>query len=803
MHTNSSQGDTIEHVCELKRWDGTEGVESLDSGIVWVEDMDIYNDSLIFIAGQSNNRAVILNISDVTAPVAISCQDLLFKNILVDAQHDRIYTSTWNTLGVYSLSQALSPDSTLPSQVRGFCQASLLWDTTLSDIIYDIIKGNDNLIWVGYGSHVGFLNGMDNFIDLGVLSLSPVCTAYRLTASTDRRNKRIYVGSEDGHMYAVFRDEFVNITSANSDSATEDYQYEYDATASSVDGIPPAIHFEHFPSWMDTSGAIISGIPTSGGYDTSFVVVATDGVSRDSVIVTLKITDILTGPIEGTKTLSRNVILTEDVLIDTNATLIINPGVNIYVYPDSDYHNIGKAASKVEIINHGRIYACGTPGDSIKFIPWGTSGSWSWYGIEDEKGKGDTLAYCAIRNGYTGYYSSSDGKTLLRHCEIATQRDYGIYLGGKHEHLAVIDSSIIKDCATGIYSTTSLFEAHYDTITNLGKWGIYVYYHPCEADTIQQSIIGNVITKGTGGATEGIYMAGGMIYCTPRAILKFNTIKHFSSCGVDLYKTATGAWPDSIGGIQFGDGNYIDSNGTYGLYCNQSSPSIVGGSSCYPGANSFSYNGSYGIYCTASSPRIRLSWLKDNKVSNVKYTSLSYPNLGDSVRFWGDNWFETYSGPSSTWDMYNSNNNTVQIKAMRNYWGEYTPDTYDFYPNASLVNYRHYYHYDPCLYSSGRVDAYGRLIPESFALHQNYPNPFNPSTNIAFDLPQPTRVRLCIYNVMGQRIKTLADQDFPAGAHELMWDGRNDRGGQVSTGVYFYLFETDGFRDTKKMVILK
>jgi hypothetical protein len=94
-------------------------------------------------------------------------------------------------------------------------------------------------------------------------------------------------------------------------------------------------------------------------------------------------------------------------------------------------------------------------------------------------------------------------------------------------------------------------------------------------------------------------------------------------------------------------------------------------------------------------------------------------------------------------------------------------------------------------------------VPGEFALHQNYPNPFNPETQIAFDLPQAGRVELTVYNVLGRRIVTLAGGTFEAGSHSVSWDGRDESGTSVSSGVYFYRLETPSGSVSRKMVLLK
>jgi hypothetical protein len=89
------------------------------------------------------------------------------------------------------------------------------------------------------------------------------------------------------------------------------------------------------------------------------------------------------------------------------------------------------------------------------------------------------------------------------------------------------------------------------------------------------------------------------------------------------------------------------------------------------------------------------------------------------------------------------------------------------------------------------------------SLAQNYPNPFNPQTTIAFSLKNRGQVTLKVYNVNGELVRTLANESRSAGAHQLTWDGRNDAGETVSSGVYFYKLVTSNFSQTKKMVLLK
>ena len=133
-----------------------------------------------------------------------------------------------------------------------------------------------------------------------------------------------------------------------------------------------------------------------------------------------------------------------------------------------------------------------------------------------------------------------------------------------------------------------------------------------------------------------------------------------------------------------------------------------------------------------------------------------------------------------------------------------------------------YYYYVSAVFTSGGIQSEsfesnidsGRLlnptgindpvlVPTEFFLSQNYPNPFNPTTTISYGLPEASHVRIEIYNIMGQKVSNLVDQQQTAGYKQVIWDGKDNSGRSVSSGLYFYRIETKGFDKTKKMLLLK
>jgi flagellar hook assembly protein FlgD len=100
--------------------------------------------------------------------------------------------------------------------------------------------------------------------------------------------------------------------------------------------------------------------------------------------------------------------------------------------------------------------------------------------------------------------------------------------------------------------------------------------------------------------------------------------------------------------------------------------------------------------------------------------------------------------------------------------------------------------------SSGTSPAVPKII-----IAQSYPNPFNPETEISFTLPENSYVSLTIYNIQGQKVKRLVNEYQPAGTRRVVWNGRDEKGEGVASGIYFYRIEAGPNTVTNRMVLLK
>jgi hypothetical protein len=101
------------------------------------------------------------------------------------------------------------------------------------------------------------------------------------------------------------------------------------------------------------------------------------------------------------------------------------------------------------------------------------------------------------------------------------------------------------------------------------------------------------------------------------------------------------------------------------------------------------------------------------------------------------------------------------------------------------------------------VEQVSSEIPSAFSLSNAYPNPFNPETKVNFNVPQVSKVKLVVYNLLGQRVRTLVDEEIQAGSYSASWNGTDDYGRQMSSGIYFFSLESQSFKATKKMILMK
>ncbi len=96
-----------------------------------------------------------------------------------------------------------------------------------------------------------------------------------------------------------------------------------------------------------------------------------------------------------------------------------------------------------------------------------------------------------------------------------------------------------------------------------------------------------------------------------------------------------------------------------------------------------------------------------------------------------------------------------------------------------------------------------RYVPKEYALEQNYPNPFNPQTVIRYDLPVGSHITISVFNVVGQKVATLVDEEMDGGSYSVVWDGKDDSARSLASGVYLYRLKADRFARTRKLILMR
>lgn len=101
------------------------------------------------------------------------------------------------------------------------------------------------------------------------------------------------------------------------------------------------------------------------------------------------------------------------------------------------------------------------------------------------------------------------------------------------------------------------------------------------------------------------------------------------------------------------------------------------------------------------------------------------------------------------------------------------------------------------------ITTRGLDVPGKFDLEQNYPNPFNPTTTINYQIPFQSAVEVAVYNIVGEKIRVLVEENQAAGFYTLHWDGMTQSGDQAAAGIYIYRIRAEGFTKSREMLLLK
>lgn len=542
------------------------------------------------------------------------------------------------------------------------------------------------------------------------------------------------------------------------------------------------------------------------------------------------------GYVTGDTDWSGNVFVHGDIVIDNGATLTIAPGTDVWMWR-GDPANLGVDAGHVEFrIEDGELIADGTADEKIRFLAWTTDdvetdavNGWWGFWLDDVDPTSATFDHVVIRNALRGIATRSP--VTITNSVIEDVALYGIFLAGDGVNTdsvhventtirrvsdavdgtglkvlgdgAVLKAvnTIIRDVASGI-DVTNGGKVYADVdVSDTALWGIEV------RGGADATIIGSRI-ESTGDAlivTSGSNVYGGLsefINSAVGAVVLPDTgsapSAEFAECRFD--SNGVGAFVASTSNVEF-DECLVGSNEDEGVYC-------YGGADidildCTMGGNTVN------VRADNSDPTINGNYLGEAG-AGISCQNYAVPSVIEN-KVWNNTNGITFATNADA-DMDNSNSfkgNTAYhfanltgttIDATINYWGKTTPSAAKF---TGPVNYTPWLTTDPLPTSDAPLEAKIEM-PVTYALRGGAPNPFNPVTTIRYEVPPPGGpVRLRIYNVRGQLVRTLVNRTEAAGHHHVQWNGINEHGNEVASGVYFLEMVATQFRATHKIMMLK
>ena len=460
----------------------------------------------------------------------------------------------------------------------------------------------------------------------------------------------------------------------------------------------------------------------------------------------------ISGPISQNTILSGDWIVTGDITVPGNITLTLQPGTELYSVPNFDRCESGIDNSRCEIVIHGTLNLVGTETDLIKFTSLAAlPQSRDWYGIRMLSSSQANIDYAHILYGYCGLMASFAQNTNIAHSLIQNNYTYGLRLSGSN--IVITNNVINNNGYYGIYTTACNGSIESNDITKHTGYGIWI--------NGSVDIISNTVSNEgfLSRSQYGIYFYNGFQNQT----VSQNTIKRFGQ-----------------GGILLGANNSVNIN------------------NC-----SITDNAYYGIKRLRGYgyDKVRDSEILEHEIGVLCIDhSAGGMDLGRTPFDMGNN--SIYSTGASDW-LYVANFSEQSVPAViyaeYNWWGSDPPDPSKFIGPVD---------YDPWL--SGPPGGGGPQSSGETGLNQCSkitritPNPISRETTINLSITQPDNIELMIYNICGQRVKTIANRINEPGTYKVSWDGKDEQGDLLAAGVYFVQLKTNaGISSSCKIMLIR
>jgi hypothetical protein len=506
-----------------------------------------------------------------------------------------------------------------------------------------------------------------------------------------------------------------------------------------------------------------------------------------------------------------------DVIVYPGKTVTLEPGTIVEFYPGDTLH-VGTDPNRCELVltqAGSKLVAQGAPSEMIHFRSGASAPTkLDWYGIQTLPGSSPfEPSYCTFEHAAYPIVCNSD-TVVVKACRFSDF--WGDAINGIYSNVTVEDTRIdmsdgnntgikLRTACTGMVTGDSIMSSGYGTaVKGVSADSLTVSHNtisnPYTGIHVEASGLNSSHNRILGFVNDGIKVSGSTVS------ISYDTLEIGSTGvrGIELTSTSSGTVSH----------NYITSSGSgtrYGIETSgDASPVIeynqINGPMC-------------GIRCTGNSgPQIAHNWIKNTTGNgiqcsgdggpSVRYTTIenfqgtavsaadyallnlgAYPDSGSNRIY-----------TSQSFSYYVANLAEDPMLAEYNWWGTSNPSSGKFYGDVDYL---------PCdtldpgtSYSLPLLPIVSPMPWEPYAM-QSYPNPFNPRTTIEYGVSNPANVRVAVYDISGRVVRMLVDDLRPQGRFTVVWDGRDERGGIVASGVYFYEVVIGEFREAKKLVVLR
>lgn len=368
-----------------------------------------------------------------------------------------------------------------------------------------------------------------------------------------------------------------------------------------------------------------------------------------------------------------------------------------------------------------------------------------------------TIEGVRIENCLTTGFELGDSVKLVHDTIVGPLADYGVYV---YQCNPVIENCDIRECTYGVYAQGWSGTIRDCNVEGPGSYGVYIL--------TDHEASGTDTTKVISDAIHGVF-SGSHLYAGPNAHTRVDSCE-FTTSTIDSVQ--------SHFGVKAYDGALVILRHSQIVNCDTAYYSFNSNSNLGVGTGSSAGNNSiYTDTCSGSCAGSRV----------VHECSIE--------------WLEQYEGGSETDGIGPPDPEpSCELKAEGNWWGLSSPSSSWF----TNVDYDPWLSQDPL----GKR-GYGLAITEESTLPReyleigNYPNPFNPATTIEFSLPATERVKVTIFNILGQQVKRLTDRVFAAGVNRVTWDGTDNNGRSVASGIYLYQVTAGSLSSTRKMALVR